>query len=244
VFPYTQERIAGELGGLGAGVKGLRDGEGGGALASDLASLVGTLQMGASGWAGPSHWKYKPAKAGTHKCNSPRRPTRDVGWCAHLPPPCTVVVRAKTETGQEHGKEEEEEEEAEEERVSAKKGKKKAAFFIDFSAPPIDTKEAFATTRAATTLSQAVLKKAKEEVRTRTLTTAHARNIPLWRALMIMVRYRTVCCPETSSTTTEPCAPTFSTRLALLALRWSPLVPPHPTPFKPFAHSRGPAPTT
>jgi hypothetical protein len=87
---FTQERIAGELGGLGVGAKGLRDGEGGGALASDLASLVGTLQMGASGWAGPSHWKYKPAKAGTHKCNSPRRPTRDVGWCAHLPHPAQL----------------------------------------------------------------------------------------------------------------------------------------------------------
>jgi hypothetical protein len=52
-------------------VKGLRDGEGG-ALASDLASLVGTLQLGASGWAGPSHWKYKPAKAGTHM-HSPKK---------------------------------------------------------------------------------------------------------------------------------------------------------------------------
>ena len=107
------------------------------------------------------------------------------------------MVRAKTETGQENGKEEEEEVEEEEERVSAKKGKKKAAFFIDFSAPPLDTKVAFATTRAATTLSQAVLKKAKEEVRTRTLTTAHARNAPLRRVLMIMAWCRTTCCPET-----------------------------------------------
>ncbi len=122
--------------------------------------------------------------------------------------------------------------EEEEERVSAKKGKKKAAFFIDFTAPPIDTKVAFATTRAATTLSQAVLKKAKEEVCTRTLTTAHVRKVPRRRVLILMAWCRTTCCPETSSTTTEPCAPTFSTRLALLAPRWSPLVPPHPTPFK------------
>jgi hypothetical protein len=151
-------------------VKGLRDGEGG-ALASDLASLVGTLQLGASGWAGPSHWKYKPAKAGTHKCTHRRNIP---GWllCANLAPPCTVVVRAKTE---ENGEEEEEKEE--EERASAnKKGKKKAAFFIDFSAPPIDTKVVFATTRAATTLSQAVLKKAKEEVRTRTIAHTHDRT--------------------------------------------------------------------
>jgi hypothetical protein len=59
---HSQERIAEEL----EGVKAQRSAGAGAQLASDLESLVGSLRLGASGWAGPAHWKYKPAKTGTH----------------------------------------------------------------------------------------------------------------------------------------------------------------------------------
>jgi hypothetical protein len=87
-----------------------------------------------------------------------------------------VTVTVSRGKAQEEG-DEEDKEEGEELASANKKGKKKAPFFIDFDAPSINAKLAFATSRAATTLSQAVLKKAKAEVRHASLSLSlHARR--------------------------------------------------------------------